>query len=163
MGPVTVFLRSDVLRLATRAYMLFGCARCLTSTFGSLYFILARVTTVSIWAPSKIIILDGAQTWQSHHLFSFWRFTTWNGGLLVVAMALFGNKSVPRTWGSIEFFLLQVNTIWTPMKKCNFGWGPNFLKSPSSLVPMFYDFQRKLTCCPDTKMPHQNSRLDILG
>ena len=96
--------------------MLFGCARCLTSTFGSLYFFLARVTTVSIWAPSKIVILDGARTWQSHHLFSFWRYTTRNGRVLVVAMALFGNKSVPRTLGSIEFFLLQVNTIWTPWK-----------------------------------------------
>ena len=50
----------------------------------------------------------------------------------------------------------------SPMKNYNFGWGPNFLKSPSFLVPMFYDFQRKLTCCPDTKMSHQNSRLDIL-
>ena len=50
----------------------------------------------------------------------------------------------------------------SPMKNYNFGWGPNFLKTPSSLVPMFHDFQRKLTCCPDTKMPHQNSRLDIL-
>ena len=35
----------------------------------------------------------------------------------------------------------------SPMKNYNFGWGPNFLKPPSSLVPMFYDFQQKLTCC----------------
>jgi hypothetical protein len=41
------------------------------------------------------------------------------------------------------------------MKNYNFGWVPNFLQSPSSFTPMFYDFQRKLTCCPNTKMPHK--------
>ena len=42
-----------------------------------------------------------------------------------------------------------------PMKNYNFGWGPNFLQSPSSFTPMFHDFQRKFTCCPNTKMPHK--------
>ena len=29
-----------------------------------------------------------------------------------------------------------------------FGWGPNFIES-SSLVQMFYELQRKITCCSD--------------
>ena len=108
--------------------------------------------------------------------------TTWNGRLLLVfTMALFGNKSVHRTLGSIEFFLLQSNKSvhrtldsiefsllqsgepdLSPMKNYNVRWGPNFQKSPSSSIPMFYNFQRKLTCCLDTRMRHQNRRLDIL-
>ena len=32
----------------------------------------------------------------------------------------------------------------SPIKTCNFGWGPNFIESPSSLVQMFYDLQRKI-------------------
>jgi len=35
----------------------------------------------------------------------------------------------------------------SPMENYNFGWGPTFVESPSSLVQMFYDLQRKLTCC----------------
>ena len=50
----------------------------------------------------------------------------------------------------------------SPIKDYNFGWGPNFVESPSSLVQMFYDPQRKITCCSDgtlAQMPHQNIRL----
>ena len=59
-------------------------------------------------------------------------------------------RCLTRTLGSIEFFLTQVNTVdLSPIKTCNFGWGPNFIESPSSLVQMFYDLQRKITCCSD--------------
>ena len=34
-------------------------------------------------------------------------------------------------------------------ENCNFGWGPNFMESPYSLVQMFYDLQRRITCCTD--------------
>ena len=75
MGPklyrVTIFFGSDVLRLATEDYMLFGwnsCARCLTRTLGSIEFFLTQVNTVQIWAPSKIVILDGAQTLSGTNL-----------------------------------------------------------------------------------------------
>ena len=37
----------------------------------------------------------------------------------------------------------------SPIKNCNFGWGSNFIESPSSLVQVFYDLQRKITCCSD--------------
>ena len=37
----------------------------------------------------------------------------------------------------------------SPIKNYNFGWGPNFIESPSSLVQMFFDVQRKITCCSD--------------
>ena len=37
----------------------------------------------------------------------------------------------------------------SPIKNCNFGWGPSFIESPSSLFHMFYDLQRKITCCSD--------------
>ena len=30
-----------------------------------------------------------------------------------------------------------------------FGWGPNFIESPSSLVQMGCDLQRSITCCTD--------------
>ena len=42
---------------------------------------------MSIWAPSKILIWDGAQTLQSHHLLSFWCFTTCKSELVLVAVA----------------------------------------------------------------------------
>ena len=37
----------------------------------------------------------------------------------------------------------------SPIKNYNFGWTPNFIESPSSLVPMFCDLQRKITGCSD--------------
>ena len=52
--------------------------------------------------------------------------------------------------GSIEFFLTQVNCVdLSPIKKYNFGWDPNCVESPSSSVQMFYDLERKITCCSD--------------
>ena len=67
-----------------------------------------------------------------------------------------GHKRHP----SSSFCFRSANS--SPMKNYNFGWGPNFLKTPSS---SHFDVLRppqKRTCCPDTKMPHQNSLLDIL-
>ena len=37
----------------------------------------------------------------------------------------------------------------SPIKTYNFGCGPSFIESPSSEVQMFYDVQRKITCCSD--------------
>ena len=61
---------------------------------------------------------------------------------------------------SIELFLLQVNQF----KSNDFflGLGPKLSKDT-----IFFHFDvlrppQKPTCCPDTKMPHQNSLLDIL-
>ena len=52
----------------------------------------------------------------------------------------------------------------SPIKNYNFGWGPNFVESPSSLVRMLYDLQRNIACCSDgtplREMPHQNFGLD---
>ena len=64
----------------------------------------------------------------------------------------------------------------SPITNYNFGWGPSFTESPSSLVQMlydpdfvesassfvlmFYDLQRKITCCsagtvaPDASPEH---------
>ena len=42
---VTIFVSSDVFGLATEAYMLFACARCLTTTLGSIAFFLTQVKT----------------------------------------------------------------------------------------------------------------------
>ena len=65
--------------------------------------------------------------------------------------------------GLRTFFLTQVNTVdLSPIENYNFGWGPNFVESPSSLVYMLYDLQQTITCCSDEpkkifrKMPHQN-------
>ena len=35
----------------------------------------------------------------------------------------------------------------SPIENYNFGLGPNFTESPSSLLQMFYDLQRKIACC----------------
>ena len=103
------------------------------------------------WGPNflqspslKIIILDGAQTWQNYHLFSVLCFTTWHGRLLVAAMALLGNKSVPRTLGSIHFFLLQVNSIWTPWKIIILDGAQTFYSHPLLSLRCFTTFNGNL-------------------
>ena len=48
---------------------------------------------------------------------------------------------------------------FSPIDNYHFGWGPNFMESPSSLVLMFYDLQRRLHVVRMElwlKMPHQN-------
>ena len=45
----------------------------------------------------------------------------------------------------------------SPIENCDFGWGPNFIESPSSLVQMFYDLQRKITSCSDGTLAHDAS------
>ena len=72
-----IFFGSDVLRLATEAYIPFGCARCLTRTLGS----------------------------------------------------------------------SQDCVDLSPMENYNFGWGQKFVRSPFSLLQMFYDLQGKIACC----------------
>ena len=47
------------------------------------------------------------------------------------------------------------------MTNDNFGWGPKLSKDT---IFFHFDVLRRpqtLTCCPDTKMPHQNSLLGI--
>ena len=59
---------------------------------------------------------------------------TCNRQLLVVRMNLFPKMPHQNT-GLRKFFLTQVNTVdLSPIKNYNFGWGPNFVESPSSLV-----------------------------
>ena len=43
------------------------------------------------------------------------------------------------------------------IKNYNFGWGPNFVESPSSLVYMLYDLQQTITCCSDEPLPQDAS------
>ena len=45
----------------------------------------------------------------------------------------------------------------SPIKNCDFGWTPNFIESRSSLVPMFCDLQRKITCCSDGTLVQDTS------
>ena len=37
----------------------------------------------------------------------------------------------------------------SPIKNYNFGWNPSFIKSPFSLVQMFYDLEREIASCSD--------------
>ena len=60
--------------------------------------------------------------------------------------------------GLRTFFLTQVNTVdLSPIEHYNFGWGPNFVESPSSLVYMLYDFQQTITCCSGEPLPQDAS------
>ena len=60
--------------------------------------------------------------------------------------------------GLRTFFLTQVNTVdLSPIENYNFGWGPNFVESPSSLVYMLYDLQQTITCCSDEPLPQDAS------
>ena len=48
---------------------------------------------------------------------------------------------------------------FSPIENYHSGWGRNFIESPSSLVLMFYDLQRRLHVVRMElwlKMPHQN-------
>ena len=38
----------------------------------------------------------------------------------------------------------------SPIENCNFGWGPNFVESPSYFVHMFSNLQRKFACCSNS-------------
>ena len=49
-----------------------------------------------------------------------------------------GHKQHP----SSSFCFRSTNV--SPMKNYNFGWGPNFLKTPSSFISMFYDLHRSV-------------------
>ena len=66
--------------------------------------------------------------------------------------------------GLRTFFLTQVNTVdLSPIENYNFGWGPNFVESPSSLVYMLYDLQQTITCCSDEPLPQDASPEQNIG
>ena len=87
-GPnVTLFFASDVLRLATEAYLWFRCARCLTRTLG--------FQTVSIRSPSNILILSAPMK-----IYTFW----WGPNFVL-------SPSLPHQNIRLHnFFLPQVST-----------------------------------------------------
>ena len=101
-------------------------------------------------SPIKHYNLDGAQTLYSHHFLWFRCFTTCNGRLHVIRMEL---------WRKMHHRNIRLDRVLSdsgqhcvdlsPIKNYNFGWGPNFLEAPFSLVQMFRDLQRKITCCSD--------------
>ena len=74
-------------------------------------------------------------------------------------------RCLTRTWCSIQSSFWLRSTLFglSPIKNYNFGWGPNFIELPSSLVQVFYKicngrlhvFRMELL----RKMPHQNSGL----
>ena len=109
---VTIFFGSDVLRLATEDYMLFGwnsCARCLTRTLGSIELFLTEVNTVWFEPHQKIKFCMGLKLYRvtiffgSHVL----RLATEDYCCSDRPLA----RCLTRTLGSIEFFLTPVNTV----------------------------------------------------
>ena len=102
--------------------------------------------------------MDGPQTLQSHHLLWFRCFATCNGRLQVVRMELL--RKMPHQNIRLDRVLSdsgQHCVDLSPIENCDFGWGPNFIESPSSLVQMFYDLQRKITSCSDGTLAHDAS------
>ena len=119
---LTIFFGSDVLRLATEDYMLFGwnsCARCLTRTLK-----LDRVLSASgqhclVWAPSKMTILDG---WGPN-------FAAYQSSL---AGTFQGSPELLKIW--IEFFVTRTNSWgFQPHQKLHFWIRPQFCS-----VTMFF-------------------------
>ena len=106
-----------------------------------------KVVKKNIWTG---ILPHETQTLQSHHLLWFRCFATCNGRLHVVRMELLRkmphqNIRLARVLSDSRQHCVDLR----PIKNFNFGRGPNFIESPSSLVQMFYDLQRKTTCCTD--------------
>ena len=53
----------------------------------------------------------------------------------------------PQHWAPQRSFLLRSRLVdLSLVENYNFGWGPKFVRSPSSLLQMFYDLQRKKDC-----------------
>ena len=135
-----------------------------TRTLGSIEFFLTQVNTVSIWAPSKIIILAGAKLYRVTILFGsdvLRLATEAYSNLHVVRVRKMPHQNIRLDKGLSDSGQDCVDL--GPIEDYNFGWGPNFIESPSSLAQMFYDsnivespsslvlvfsdLQRTLTCC----------------
>ena len=102
-------------------------------------------------SPIKNYFWMGPKLLQSHHLLLFRCFTTCSSGRLQVVRAQLLRKMphqnirLDRDLSDSGQHCVDLN----PVKNYNFGWAQNFIESPSSLVHMFYDVQRKITCCSD--------------
>ena len=129
MGPilftVTIFFGSIAIHLKAADYVLFGwnsCAICLTRALGSIDFFLAQVNTLEIWAPAKIIILDGAETLSRTHL-------------LWLRHSKLARASNNLAVGPIEFFVARINSCgFEPHQKLHF-W---IVRAPLFTVTMFF-------------------------
>ena len=97
-----------------------------------------------------------------HHLW-FRCFTTCDGRLHVVRMELL--RKMLRQNIRLDRVLShsgQHCVDLSPIENCNFGWGPNFIESPSSLVQIFTTCNGRLHVVRMEllrKMPHQNTML----
>ena len=131
-------------------------------TLGSIEFFLTQVNTVSIWAPWKL------KFWLGPKLYRVTIFFSSEVVRLATETYIFFElwRQMPHQNISLDKVLSdsgQDCVDLSPIENYNFGWGPNFIESPSSLVQMFYDpnfiespsslvlmfsdLQRKLTCC----------------
>ena len=165
MGPklcrVTIFFGLHVVRLATDDYLLFGwtsSARCLPRTLASVRSFWLRSTLCRFEPDRKLYFSMGPKLCR-HHLLWFTCCTTCNRQLLVVRINLFP-KMPHQNIGLHTFFLTHAGqhcVDLSPIKNYNFGWGPNFVESPSSLVYMLYDLQQTITCRSDEPLSQDAS------
>ena len=99
-----------------------SCARTFTRTLVSIGFFLTQVKTVWIAAPSKIIILDGAETLSRTKIFS-----------------QFGSGPNRILCTSDQQWRISVPSI-TRLDRA-----PNFFQYPCSLLHMFYECKLNIT------------------